>query len=232
MAHQAGAVHLCQRALDVVVGVFHATVGDIRHMAVGAGYSPLAMDALQRGLIAGVLGLEDGGLGQRVDVVGIAHLIVVLLRILQREAVFPGEGEVLVLLGRLGIIVEIILHVALGAHKRAHLVVRGLVHVLAHAGKGFAKCRAGDVQVHGLGIMAVAAADGVHDIGAPLGPVGLVEFSRADFLHQTRHIRAFAGPAGAGLVGAVVELRGKTGAKDFAMVLQGVKVAAGRIVVP
>ena len=38
VAHQAGAVHLCQRALDVVVGVFHATVGDIRHMAVGAGY--------------------------------------------------------------------------------------------------------------------------------------------------------------------------------------------------
>ena len=201
-------------------------------MAVGAGDAALAMDALQRSLVSGVLRLEDRGLGKSMGVIGITHFIIVLLGIFQGETVFPREGQILVLFRRLGIILEIVLHMALGANQRAHLVVRGLVHVLAHAGKGFAKCRAGDVQVHGLGIMAVAAADGVHDIGAPLGPVGLVEFSRADFLHQTRHIRAFAGPAGAGLVGAVVELRGKTGAKDFAMVLQGVKVAAGRIVVP
>ena len=98
---------------------------------------------------------------------------------------------------------EIVLHVALGAHQRTHLVVRGLIHVLAHRGKSLAEGGTADVKVHGFAIVAIAAADGIHHIGAPLGPVGLIELRRADFLHQARHVRTLAGPAGAGLVGTV-----------------------------
>ncbi len=201
-------------------------------MAVGAGDAPLAMNALQGGFITGMLGLEDGRLREGVDVVRVAHFVIILFSILQRETVFPGEGKVLVLFGRFRIIMEIILYVALGADQRTHLVVRGLVHVLSHAGKSLAQGRTGDMQVHRLAVVAVRAADGVHHLGTPPGPVGLVELGRTHFLHQARHVRALAGPAGTGLIGTVVQRGGGTGAQDLAMIFQCVEVAAGRIVVP
>ena len=170
-----------------------------------------------------MLGLEDGGLGEGVDVIGIAHLVVVLLGVLQGEAILPREGQVLVLLRRLGIVGEIVFHMALRAYQGTHLVMRGLVHVFAHARERLAEGGPGDMQVHGLAVVAVRATDRIHHVGAPLGPVGLVELRGTHFFHQAGHIRALAGPAGPGLVGAVNDGGGEAGAEDFAMVFDGVE---------
>ena len=107
MAHLAGAVDVLQRAGDVVVSVFDAAFGLVRHVAVGASYATLCVDALHRQLIARVLRLEDGCTTERVDVVVVIRLIIVGLGVLHRHALVPREGEIF------AFTLEVILHVAL-----------------------------------------------------------------------------------------------------------------------
>ena len=81
----------------------------------------------------------------------------------------------------------------------------GLAHVLAGSCPGFIQSRTGRAQVHCAGVVAVRAPHGVHYLRSPVTPFGAIVGIESFLTHQTRHVRALASPASAGLhvVGAV-----------------------------
>lgn len=182
VAGLAGGGDLGERAHDLVIRVLDAALSLVGHRAVGAGHAVLTVGALQEHAPAGMLGLEDGGLAELVDVVGEALFVVVLFDGFNSLALVKGEGQII------GALLEIVFFVALGAHERAHFLLGGVVDVLALALEGLDESGSGDAQVHGLGVMAVGAADGVHDFIAEFAPLLGVEFGDAVFSHVARDI--------------------------------------------
>ena len=173
MAGQARAVDglvAPHRAGHLVVGDLHGTLTGVRHVAVRAGDARLVVDALGEGLEVRVLCLHDVRAGEGVLEVGESDLVVVLQRVVHGQAVVPREGEGLLLT------LEVVLDVALRAGVGAHLDGGGvLVHVVVrHTLTGLVlldpldERRARDAQVHGLGIVAVDALDGVFRVGGGL----------------------------------------------------------------
>ena len=158
-------------------------------MAVCAGDSSLSVDSVLCQLVVRVLSLEDMRLAQRVDVVIVVLLVVVSLHILKGHPLVPGEGEVVTVL------LEVVLDVTLSTDEGAHLLMRSLGDVDPAALHSLYECRAADVQLHRLSIVAVGAADGIDYLASPVGPAFLVKLLQPHLLHHSRHIRTLAGPA-------------------------------------
>ena len=95
VAGLAGGGDLGERAHDLVIRVLDAALSLVGHMAVGAGHAVLTVGALQEHAPAGMLGLEDGGLAELVDVVGEALFVVVLLDGFNSLALVKGEGQII-----------------------------------------------------------------------------------------------------------------------------------------
>ena len=224
VAHLAGAVDVLQRAGDVVIGVLDATFRLVRHVAVGASYAALRVNALLSNLILRVLRLEDGCAAEGVDVVVVVRLVIVGLGVLHRHALVPREGEVL------AFTLEVILHVALGADERAHLLRGGLGDVLALALESLDQRGTGDLQIHRLRVVTVAAANRVHDLGTHRAPRCFVEVGNTHLVHHAGHVGAFTCPARGRLDVALAVYTGVARAEDGAHVFDGMLMAAGRIV--
>ena len=111
VAGLARAIDMRQRRHDVVIGIFHATLLDIRHVAVGAGKAALTMNALLEDLVTRMLSLQNLGMGQRMDIVVEADTVVVSLGILAGQALVLWEFEVV------GAFLEVVLRVALRADE-------------------------------------------------------------------------------------------------------------------
>ena len=219
-----GLIDLRQRAGDLVVRVLHTTFAHVGHVAVCARYAALTVDTHTPQLVVGVLSLEDGSARDLVRVVGVVHLVVVSLDLLDREALVVGEGEVL------AIALEVILGVALSADERAHVLVGLLGDVFATTLEGFVEGGACGLELHGAGIVTVGAADGVHDLGSPLAPGSLVELSDTLLLHDAGHVGALTCPAGTRLdILVAVHTRG-AGTKDLVHVFDSVLVSTRRVV--
>ena len=90
--------------------------------------------------------------------------------------------------------------------------------------------RTGDLQIHRLRVVAVAAANRVHDLGTHRAPRCFVEVGNAHLVHHTGHVRAFTCPACGRLDVAFAVYTGVTCTEDGAHVLDGMLMAAGRIV--
>ena len=216
---------MCERRHDVVIGVFHATLLDIRHVAVGAGKAALTVDALLEELVARMLRLQNLGVGQRMDIVVEADTVVVSLGVLAGQALVLWEFEVV------GAFLEVVLRMALCAHEGAHLLVAGLSDVLAGACPSLVESRTGRLQVHRAGIVAVRASDAVHHLAAPVAPLGGIESVLAFLAHQSRHVGTFASPAGTRLQVFLSVNARRSRAQDFAQVFDTVTVPARRVVV-
>ena len=208
----------------MVIGVLDATFRLVRHVAVGASYAALRVDALLSNLILRVLRLEDGCAAEGVDVVIVVRFVVIGLGVLHRHALVPREGEVL------AFTLEVILHVALGADERAHLLRGGLGDVLALALESLDQRRTGDLQIHRLRVVTVAAANRVHDLGAQLAPRRLVEVGYTHLVHHTGNIGTFTCPTRSRLNVALAVYTGVTRTEDGAHVFDGMLMATGRIV--
>ena len=224
VAHLAGAVDVLQRAGDVVIGVLDATFRLVRHVAVGASYAALRVDALLSNLILRVLRLENRCTAEGMDIVVVVRLVIVGLGVLHRHALVPREGEVL------AFTLEVILHVALGTDERAHLLRGGLGDVLALALESLDQRRTGDLQIHRLRVVTVAAANRVHDLGAHRAPRRFVEVGNAHLVHHTGYVRTFTCPARSRLNVALAVYTGVTRTEDGAHVFDGMLMATGRIV--
>ena len=158
-------------------------------MAVCAGDSSLSVDPVLCQLVVRVLSLEDVRLAQRMDVVVVVLLVVVSLHILKGHPLVPGEGEVVTVL------LEVVLDVTLSTDEGAHLLVRSLGDVDPATLHSLYECRAADVQLHRLRIVAVGAADGIDYLASPVGPAFLIKLLQPHLLHHPRHIRSLTGPA-------------------------------------
>ena len=224
VAHLAGAVDVLQRAGDVVVGVLDATFSLVRHVAVGASYAALRVDALLSNLILRVLRLENRCTAEGMDIVIVVRFVVISLGVLHRHALVPREGEVL------AFTLEVILHVALCTDERAHLLRGSLGNVLALALESLDQRGSGDLQIHRLRVVTVAAADRVHDLGPHRAPRCFVEVGNAHLVHHAGYIGAFTCPARSRLNVALAVYTGVTRTEDGAHVFDGMLMAAGRIV--
>ena len=162
------------------------------------------MYALLRHLPTGMLGLQNLGLRQRMDVVVETNFVVICLSSLASQPLVLREHQVVGFAGILLVVRldEVVLHMALGTHQRAHLLLRGIFHVQAPTGKSFVEGRTGRTQVHRARIVAVATTDGVHLFGPQLAPLFCVEVSGihdrsrgAELTHHSWHVRTLTRPA-------------------------------------
>ena len=171
-----GAVYLSQRRHDLVVRELYATLLLVRHVAVGTRHPTLGMDALLRHLVARMLSLQDWRLGYGMDIVVEAYRVIVFLSSLECQALVVREHQIVGLAGIVGIVGldEVVLHVALGAYQRAHLLMALLLHVETSAGECLIERRTGRTQVHRGGIVTVGATHGVHHLGSQSAPLALI----------------------------------------------------------
>ena len=194
VAVQTGIADVVQRAADLVARVLDAAFAHIGHVAVGAGQAVAGVHAGLEGFIAGVLGLEHGRLAQLVGEIGEAVAVVILLHVLRREPFLPGQGDhcghlLLTLVVPLGLL-EVVLDVALGADQGAHVLVGDVRDLEAALGvQGALEVVAAQGQLHGLVVVAVAAADGVDDLVAVLGPFAGEKFHLTVTFEHPRHVR-------------------------------------------
>ena len=186
-----------------------------------------------------MLSLQDRGLRQRMDIVVEADLIVIFFSCLAGQALVVRENQIIGLAGIVGVIGldEIVLHVALGAHQRAHLLMTLLLHIETSAGKCLIERRTGRTQVHRRGIVTVGATNGVHLFGTQLTPLLCIEVRGihhrllvAQFTHHTRYIGALTSPTGRRLHITVAIDTGITRAQDLTHILQGMLMTARRII--
>ena len=235
VAVQTGIADVVQRAADLVARVLDAALTHVGHVAVGAGQAVAGMYAGLVGLVVRVLGLEHGRLAQLVGEVGEAVVVVVLLHLLRGEPFLPGQGDhcghlLLTLVVPLGLL-EVVLDVALGADQGAHVLVGDVRDLEAALGvQGALEVVAAQGQLHGLVVVAVAAADGVDDLVTVLGPLAGEILHLAIALDHPRHVRRLAGPAGGGL-GPGDRVHRRAGAQGVDVVFQGVVVTARLVVV-
>ena len=198
-----GAVNLSQWRLNLVVAELHTTLLLIRHVAVCTRYTTLCVDAMLRHLPTRMLSLQNLGFRQWMDIVVETYLVVVFLSSLAGQPLVVWEYQV-VSLARVLLIVrldEVVLHVALGAHQRTHLLMGGILHVQTTTGKGLVERRTGRAQIHRACIVTVATTNGVHLLSAQLTPFLGVEVGRiedrirtTEFAHHARHIRTLTRP--------------------------------------
>jgi len=211
----------------MVIRILKAALGDVGHMAIGAGEVPPPVSAQEKYLVVGVLGLDHGGLAQGVGPVGELQLVVVFFLLFQGYALVPGKDHLLVRA------LEIIFDMALGADQAAHFLVGGFLDVPSlPALESLRQGRPGDGQVHGGRIMAVGAAYGVDGFGPQGAPGGLVIILHAQLLHQAGHVRALAGPAGGLLYIFQFADAGRPGPQGGPEVFNGEPVPPGRVIVP
>ena len=191
-----------------MIAELHATLLLIRHVAVGTRYAALGVDAMLRHLPTRMLGLQNLGLRQRMDIVVEANRVVVFLSSLAGQPLVVGEYQV-VGLARILLVVrldEVVLHMALSAHQRTHLLMGSILHIQTTTGKGLVEGRTGRTQIHGAGIVTVGASNGVHLLGTQLTPLLGVEvgwrelvLTITQFAHHARHIWTLTRPTRSGL---------------------------------
>ena len=232
-----------------MVRELHATLLLIRHVAVGTRHTALGMDTVLGHLPTRMLSLQNLGLRQRMDIVVEANGVVIFLSSLAGQTLVVREYEIVSLAGILLIVRldEVVLHVALSTHQRAHLLMGGVLDIQSTTGKGLVKGRTGRTQIHRAGIVAVGAADGVYLFGTQFAPLLSIEvsgikliFTITKFAHHTRHIRTFTSPTRSRLhingdriasVGCFYRNARITRAQNLTHILQGVLVAARGVVV-
>ena len=90
--------------------------------------------------------------------------------------------------------------------------------------------RTSNLQIHRLRIVAVAATNRIHDLGAQLAPGRLVEVGYAHLVHHAGYIRTFTCPTRSWLNVTLTVYTGVTRTEDGAHVLDGMLMATGRIV--
>ena len=155
-----------------------------------------------------MLSLQNLGTRQRMDIVVEANRVVVFLSSLAGQTLVVGEYQVVSLAGILLVVGldEVVLHMALGAYQRTHLLMGSVLHVQTATGKCLVEGRTGRTQIHGAGIVTVGASDGVHLLGTQLTPLLGVEVGGRElvltitqFAHHARHIRTFTSPTRSGL---------------------------------
>ena len=223
----AGAVDVCQRTHHVVIRVFHAALGDVRHVAVSTGDAPLSVDSLHVKFITRVLGLEDLRLRKRIDVIVEADTVVVFFCRLTCQTLFLREVEIVSVF-----LFEIVFCVALCADQATHLLVRGFLHVFADACPRLIECRTSGTEIHRPCIVAVRATDGVHGLWSPVAPLGSIELVSTFFTHKAWNIRTLTGPACTGLYVFLSVDTGASCTQDLAQVFYGVPVPARCVVFP
>ncbi|MNO80028.1 hypothetical protein D3C76_712200 [compost metagenome] len=163
--------------------------------------------------------------------VGKAYFIVILLHLLHRGALVPGEFH------RLGGAIEVVLHVALAAHLRLLIEAPLLLERLADGGHGAIGIGTGEVQgrlalleLFRGGVVAVGATYGVDNLGAAFCPHPLEVAILTLLVDDAGHVRALAAPAGHGQ-GAILGGLGGTGTQGFPHVGQRIEVAARLVVI-
>ena len=204
----------------------------VRHVAVGTGHTGGAVRTVDPRFIVGMLHLQHGRLGNGVHPVGElaleaghVHIAVVFIHAVDgfgREAVLPREDRALG--GAVAGIVEVVFHMALGAHERTHLAAGELCGVLAHGLQIILERLAVELELHGFGVVAGRAADGivVRDFRTELVEVLGPEIV-AVLLDPLHHLGGLAVPAGGGhpaLFTVPVD------AVDFEDVVDRIRVAA------
>ncbi|MCD4726625.1 MAG: hypothetical protein K8R46_03115 [Pirellulales bacterium] len=190
VAGDAGAGHVQQRTLNMMIGVLHPALGAIRHVAVGAGDTAEGVNARPIDLVIRMLHLDHPRLADGVRPIGEICRVVVLFHVLGRGPLVPGERQVIALA------LEVILDVALCADQSAHLLVRRLIDVLSLARERLAQRRPGNAQPHGVRLVAIETADRMGDFRLQRVEVRRVEFVDTHRVHQPRHIGTFTRPAG------------------------------------
>lgn len=118
VAHLARPRHVRQRRLDLVIAELHRPLTLVRHVAVRAAHPAPRVDPLAPQLELRVLRLEHLRPGRRVRPVRPAHRVVVRLHLLDLQPVVPRIRQTLLLP------LEVVLHVALRAAHRTHLLTR------------------------------------------------------------------------------------------------------------
>ena len=170
MALTAGAqFRILERRRPPVAGhllAFHAL---IRHVAVHAGHAGRSVRAVDPCFVFGVLHLDHGRLGDRMNPVrklalepGHGHCAVIFIHavyLFGGEALFPREMRAL---GRaVAGVVEIVFHMALRAYQRTHFRAGQPGRVLARKLQIILEGFTVELKLHGFGIVAGGAADGV-----------------------------------------------------------------------
>ena len=139
-----------------------------------------------------------------MDIVVETNLVVIFLSSLAGQSLVVREHKVVCLAGILLVVRldEVVLHMALGTHQRAHLLMGHIFHIQTTTGKSFVEGRTGWTQVHSAGIVAVATTNGVHLFGPQLAPLLGVEvsgvhdrFRGAELTHHSWHVRTLTRPA-------------------------------------
>jgi len=114
-----------ERATHVVIADLEGADPCIGHVAVCAGHPGARVDALVPHLELGMLCLQDRRSAFGVDPVLEARLVVVVGDLLDLEALRPWIREPLFR------VPEVVLHVTLATHERAHLLSRRVpIHVV------------------------------------------------------------------------------------------------------
>ena len=107
-----------------------------------------------------------------MDVVIKSNAIEVFLSSLASHTLVLREHQVIGLAGVLGIILldEIILRVALGTDKRAHLLMGGLANILTGSCPCLVEGRTGRTQIHRASIVTVGTSHGIDNLTAQVAP--------------------------------------------------------------
>ena len=244
----AGAINLSQWRLNLVIAELHATFLLVRHVAVGTRYATLSVNAMLRHLPTRMLSFQDLGTRQWMDIVVETDRVVVFLGSLASQTLVVWEYQIVSLAGILLVVGldEVVLHMALGAHQRTHLLMGSVLHVQTATGKGLVEGRTRRAQVHGACIVTVAAANGIYLFGTQLAPLLSVEVGGREliltitqFAHHAWHIRTLTSPAGSRLhiasdrVAAISSLNHNawiTCTQDFTHILKGVLMATRGVV--
>ena len=211
-----------------MVGKFDPSLRPVWHVAVCTSHSAPCVDTCQINLVIRMLGFQHRGPTQAVGPVTETDVVVVFLHIFDGKSVIPGKGEVGCPFDHRR--TEVIFHVTLGAYETAHFLMGGLVDVPAHTLVSFNKSRPAYAQVHGFFVMAIGTADWVYHLRPKARPLSLVELADAHLVHETRNVRAFAGPAGGGLW-AIVRAGGPARAQGIININYGIIVAPRLLVI-
>ena len=109
-------LHVQKRASDMMVRYLGGPFALIRHVTVRAGDAASGMDTLIPHLKFRVLGLQNGSARFLMNPVLVADFVVISLDVIRFQPILPRIGQ------HLFFAFEIVLHMALGADKSAHLL--------------------------------------------------------------------------------------------------------------
>ncbi len=192
VAHLTGNTDGIQRTLDVVVRVFNAAFHFIGHVAVCAGNASAVMHTCHKNFVIRMLCFQHWCFAKFMNPVNKFKIIVIVFHSFHAETAVPWKCKVI------AVFFEVVLHMALGANQRAHILMCEILYLFSLSFKSFFKGRSGYTQIHRFRIMTVKAADRIGYFFAFIFPSSFIKLGNSVFCHHTGYVGAFAGPAGCG----------------------------------